>query len=144
MIEVTLGLRPDVQKDRPTIGITPEEGEGGLKLTDLVENGPASKANLQVGDVINTIDTKAIKTRREMLEILTTKNMGDKITIGCIGVGSMGMADAAQHVHFGRIVAVCDVDSRHAERAKNDDKLGKGKADAYADYRKVLERNDIE
>ena len=82
VIEVTLGLRPDVQKDRPTIGITPEESEGGLKLTDLVENGPASKANLQVGDVINTIDTKAIKTRREMLEILTTKNMGDKITIG--------------------------------------------------------------
>ncbi len=68
----------------------------------------------------------------------------DRPRIGCIGVGSMGTGDAHGHANFGDILAVCDVDSRHAERAKNDDKLGKGKADAYADYRKVLERNDID
>ncbi|HLQ43216.1 MAG TPA: Gfo/Idh/MocA family oxidoreductase, partial [Planctomycetaceae bacterium] len=68
----------------------------------------------------------------------------DRPRIGCIGVGSMGTGDAHGHAGFGDILAVCDVDSRHAERAKNDDKLGKGKADAYGDYRKVLERNDID
>lgn len=56
----------------------------------------------------------------------------------------MGTGDAHQHANFGDILAVCDVDSNHAERAKNDDKLGKGKADAYGDYRKVLERDDID
>ncbi len=64
--------------------------------------------------------------------------------IGCIGVGSMGTGDAKGHAQFGDIVAVCDVDSRHAQRAKHDDKIGKGKADAYKDYRHVLDRKDID
>ena len=68
----------------------------------------------------------------------------DRPTIGCIGVGSMGSGDARAHSGHGDIVAVCDVDSSHADRAKNDPNIGKGKADVYGDYRKVLERNDID
>ena len=68
----------------------------------------------------------------------------DRPTIGCIGVGSMGSGDAQGHSNYGDIVAVCDVDSKHAEAAKNHEKIGKGKADAYEDYRKVLERKDID
>ncbi len=68
----------------------------------------------------------------------------DRPQIGCIGVGSMGTGDAAHHANFGDILAVCDVDSRHAENAKNHPGIGKGKADLYGDYRKVLERNDID
>ena len=56
----------------------------------------------------------------------------------------MGTGDAQGHAGFGDVVAVCDVDSRHAERAKNHDRIGKGKADMYADYRRVLERDDID
>ncbi len=68
----------------------------------------------------------------------------DRPQIGCIGVGSMGTGDARQHAVFGDIVAVCDVDSRHAERARQDEKIGKGKADVSGDYRKLLERPDID
>ena len=45
----------------------------------------------------------------------------DRPRIGCIGTGSMGTGDAHQHANFGDILAVCDVDNRHAERARNDD-----------------------
>lgn len=72
----------------------------------------------------------------------TMKN--DRPRIGCIGVGSMGTGDAQGHANFGDVLAVCDVDTRHAERAKNHDRIGKGKADMYGDYRKVLERDDID
>ncbi|MGB6042983.1 MAG: Gfo/Idh/MocA family oxidoreductase, partial [Pirellulales bacterium] len=68
----------------------------------------------------------------------------DRPVIGCIGLGSMGTGDAQGHSGFGDIVAVCDVDSRHAEGAKNDGRIGKGKADVYSDYRKVLDRKDID
>ena len=68
----------------------------------------------------------------------------DRPTMGCIGVGSMGSGDARGHSNFADIVAVCDVDKRHAERAKNHAQIGKGKADTYGDYRKVLERDDID
>lgn len=68
----------------------------------------------------------------------------DRPLIGCIGVGSMGTGDAHAHSRFGDIVAVCDVDSPRAEKAKQDGNIGKGKADAYTDYRKVLDRDDID
>ena len=72
------------------------------------------------------------------------KSANDRPIIGCIGVGSMGTGDAHGHSGFGDIVAVCDVDQNHANRAKNDERIGKGKADVYGDYRKVLDRDDID
>jgi predicted dehydrogenase len=72
------------------------------------------------------------------------ESANDRPRIGCIGVGSMGTGDAKAHAKFGDILAVCDVDSRHADRARNDAGIGKGKADTYGDYRRVLERPDID
>jgi len=72
------------------------------------------------------------------------QSANDRPRIGCIGVGSMGSGDAHGHANFGDIVAVCDVDSKRADKAKNDGNIGKGKADAYGDYRKVVERKDID
>ena len=72
------------------------------------------------------------------------QSKNERFRIGCIGVGSMGTGDAHGHARFGDILAVCDVDSNHLDRAKNDPNIGKGKADAYKDYRKLLDRNDID
>ncbi len=72
------------------------------------------------------------------------ESANDRPRIGCIGVGSMGTGDAQGHARFGDILAVCDVDSRHSDRAKNHERIGKGKADAYGDYRRVLDRDDID
>jgi predicted dehydrogenase len=68
----------------------------------------------------------------------------DRPRIGCIGTGSMGTGDARRHAAFGDILAVCDVDNRHAERCRNDDQSGKCRADVYRDYRHVLDRDDID
>ena len=72
------------------------------------------------------------------------ESANDRPRIAAIGTGSMGTGDARDHANFGDIVAVCDVDNRHAERARNDDNIGKGKADVYRDYRRVLDRNDVD
>ena len=56
----------------------------------------------------------------------------------------MGTGDARQHAGYGDILAVCDVDSRYADRAKQDENIGKGTVDTYKDYRRVLERDDID
>lgn len=68
----------------------------------------------------------------------------DRPNIGCIGVGSMGSGDARGHARFGDIVAVCDVDERRTNAAKNHKGIGKGKADTYGDYQEVLDRKDID
>ncbi len=74
----------------------------------------------------------------------SNRSKNDRPQIGCIGTGSMGTGDAQDHARFGDVVAVCDVDRNHAENAKNHDRIGKGKADVYVDYRQVLERADID
>ncbi len=54
------------------------------------------------------------------------------------------MGDAHDHARFGDIVAVCDVDANHRERARVQDHIGKGKADSVEDYRRVLDRKDVQ
>ena len=86
------------------------------------------------------------------------ESANDRPQIGCIGVGSMGAGshrkdpralgrhggDAGHHARFGDIIAVCDVDSRRVDRAKEHPQIGKGKADGYKDYRDILDRKDID
>lgn len=62
-------------------------------------------------------------------------------TIGCIGVGGRGSGVSKWAARFGRIVAVCDADLQHAERFKAG---AAPTADVYQDYRRVLERDDID
>ncbi len=67
----------------------------------------------------------------------------DRIQFGAIGVGGRGSKIAQNARDLGDILAVCDVDRSRAEKAAADPKLGNGKAALFADYRKLLERNDI-
>ncbi len=68
----------------------------------------------------------------------------DRPGIGCIGLGAMGMTDAEQHARFGDIVAVCDVDFWRADRAKYNAQIGAGRIPDYEDYRRVLDRPDVD
>ena len=73
-----------------------------------------------------------------------TRAKNDRPRLGLIGAGGQGSGDAHGASHHGDFLAVCDVDRRHAEKAKNDQRIGKGKADVYEDYRKLLDRKDID
>jgi predicted dehydrogenase len=68
----------------------------------------------------------------------------DRPRIGSVGTGDRYFQIGLELAQFGDVVAVCDVDANHADRAKQDERLGKGKADVYGDYRKLLERKDID
>lgn len=63
--------------------------------------------------------------------------------IALIGCGGQGSGDAGNALRFGEVVAVCDVDTAHLDKAV--EKFTKeGKAPArYTDFRKVLERDDV-
>jgi len=75
---------------------------------------------------------------------LANDSPNDRLTVGCIGMGGMGCGDARGLSGQADILAVCDVDMQRAEKAKNDGRIGKGKADAYQDYRRIIERDDID
>jgi predicted dehydrogenase len=70
-----------------------------------------------------------------------TRSPLERPRIGCIGNGSMGRGDAREASQFGDVVALCDVDRSRSEKLRME--LG-SKADLYDDYRKVLDRNDVD
>jgi predicted dehydrogenase len=75
---------------------------------------------------------------------LAKDTASDRPTLGLIGTGSRCGQTGPELAQFADIVAVCDVDSLHVDQAKNAPNMGKGKADAYGDYRKVLDRKDVD
>jgi predicted dehydrogenase len=73
-----------------------------------------------------------------------TRAKNDRPRLGLIGAGGQGSGDARGASRYGDFLAVCDVDKGHAERARDDKGIGKGKADVYEDYRKLLDRKDVD
>ena len=61
--------------------------------------------------------------------------------VGSIGLGGQGTGIARRASKYGDVVAVCDVQRQHAERAKNEHFKH---AEIFEDYRKLLDRKDIE
>ncbi len=70
------------------------------------------------------------------------RSKADRHTIGCIGNGGMGRGDAHAVSAYGDIVALCDVDRSHAEALRKNLKCPQ--ATIYEDYRKLLDRQDID
>ena len=67
----------------------------------------------------------------------------DRPGIALVGCGGMGNIDAVNASGFGDILAVCDVDESHADRAAAKFTV-EGRVPAiYHDFRKVMERDDI-
>jgi predicted dehydrogenase len=65
----------------------------------------------------------------------------DRPLIGCIGLGGQGRWNMAQMMNHADMAAVCDVDSNRLAEARQ---AAGGKADAYDDYRRILDRKDIQ
>ncbi len=72
----------------------------------------------------------------------------DRILMGAIGVGSQGtgnMRTFLEHIKEVQFVAVCDVDSKHAENAKKliDEANKNTDCRTYGDYREFLEKEKL-
>ncbi|MBI3465451.1 MAG: Gfo/Idh/MocA family oxidoreductase [Planctomycetes bacterium] len=67
-----------------------------------------------------------------------------KLTVGAIGLGGRGTRVAENAAELGNIVAVCDVDKSHGEKASAlfERKYG-AKTEIFDDYLKLLDRKDI-
>jgi predicted dehydrogenase len=64
----------------------------------------------------------------------------DELRFGLIGCGGQGRTDAKNAQRYGRVVAMCDVDANQIAVARKDFP----DADGYADFRKLLERKDLD
>jgi S1-C subfamily serine protease len=65
---------------RPWVGIYTEAVEGGVAVIGLIPNGPASRAGLEIKDVILELDGVEVSGRRELYEAMWRRRAGDEIT----------------------------------------------------------------
>ena len=76
------------------------------------------------------------------------RGAGDRIALGCIGVGSMGTNNMKSFAGLDacRVVAVCDPYKDRRDKAKGllDARYGDNGCAAYSDYREVIARDDID
>lgn len=71
----------------------------------------------------------------------------ERIVMGAIGVGAKGLGDMVNAMKAGvQMVAVCDVDSRHVQRAVEQVNRIHGNQDCrgYRDFRELLDREDVQ
>ncbi len=80
--------------------------------------------------------------------VLGAEAPSNKITMGCIGVGSQGTSDMQGFLgkSDARILAVCDVDVQRLAEAKRivDEKYGNSDCATYHDFYEVIAREDID
>src|SRR6185369_13764213 len=66
----------------------------------------------------------------------------DRVRVGVIGCGGMGRNDLLDFQRSGaEVAAVCDVFRPAADKARE---LAGAAAEAYTDYRRILDRKDID
>jgi predicted dehydrogenase len=71
-----------------------------------------------------------------------TKSATDRVALGLIGAGSIAQANIGAAKDWIDVVAIADVDAGRA--AKSNEQYSQGKAAVYDDYRKILERKDVD
>jgi serine protease Do len=59
----------------------------GVTISNVVGNGPAAKAGVQVGDTITAVDNKPVKTGDELVADIAGRKPGTKVVLGVIRSG---------------------------------------------------------
>ena len=72
----------------------------------------------------------------------------ERIVIGCVGTGGQGTGNMKRFMEFPdvQVVAVCDVDAKHRDKARDlvNAKYGNQDCTAENDFRKLVSRTDLD
>ncbi|MCJ7681601.1 MAG: PDZ domain-containing protein [Candidatus Aminicenantes bacterium] len=75
-----IGIQPQVLNPELAEYFGVKKGSG-LLISRIMEDGPAEKAGLKVGDVILSVDGQDVDTPEKLMAIVNLKNKGDTITV---------------------------------------------------------------
>lgn len=67
------------------IGVSVSDGQGGARVREVVQRGPAQKAGLAAGDVITAIDGRPVGSATSLTNVMDTHHPGDQLTLTVTG-----------------------------------------------------------
>ncbi len=92
-IQIGQQLIKDGRATYPIIGANiGDESSGGVELSSVEAGGPAARAGLRVGDVVNRIDQLPVSTLEELIVAIRTHRPGEKVTLAYERGSSRGRA----------------------------------------------------
>ena len=71
----------DTDENRAMLGVVTEEVEGGVKVTELTDEGAAKKAGIKEGDIITKIGDTKIEDPDQLSATVRKHKPGDKVTV---------------------------------------------------------------
>lgn len=83
-LDITLTARPESlggEESRVWLGVTGETREGKATLTQVIPDGPAAKAGLEVDDTIAAVDEKPVPGFNELMEVVRARQVGEKLKL---------------------------------------------------------------
>jgi S1-C subfamily serine protease len=75
---------------RPWIGLRGRAATGGVEILSVDAGGPADRASLQAGDVVETIDGVEVSTLAGLLGEVGRRSVGDSVELTVVRAGSRG------------------------------------------------------
>jgi serine protease DegS len=69
------------RRPRPWMGIYTEPVDGGVAVIGLIPSGPASRAGIEVKDIILEVDNGEVTSRRELYDALWKRQAGDALIL---------------------------------------------------------------
>ncbi|MDX9754911.1 MAG: Gfo/Idh/MocA family oxidoreductase, partial [bacterium] len=91
--------------------------------------------------------TCALALTAAQYRVLAQGSANDKISMGFIGIGGMGTGRLTQFMQHEdvHVAGICDIDQSHLDQGLAEvEKRKEYKPEGYRDFRKLLERNDID
>jgi S1-C subfamily serine protease len=73
---------------RPWLGVRGREAPGGLAVIDANPGGPAERAGLRAGDVVQSIDGVEVRTFAELLDHVDGRAVGDTVELHVLRAGA--------------------------------------------------------
>jgi len=113
-------------EDKKDLGV-----KGGLKIAEVVEDGPAAKAGLQADDVLLAVDGRDIDSMQELAPLMQAAGPGTKVKLDVMRDGKKKSMTVTLAPH--------PADLQPAEPPKEQ---GKGGDDLRERVKKFLERKD--
>jgi S1-C subfamily serine protease len=86
--EVLSELEESHKVIRPWLGVRGREAPGGLAVIDVNTGGPADRAALRAGDVVQSIDGVEVDTFAELLDEVERRAVGDTVELHVLRSGA--------------------------------------------------------